>query len=510
MTNCCSCAPTIPASSVTACDVLVIGGAGVARDAALRGLKVILHEKGDFASGTSGSSSRLLHGGLRYLGQGRIGLVWEASTEKVTLGEIAPHLAQPLPFLFPSYSGSDWPRWKLTIGVKVYDLLCSGKNFGKSQSMNRAQMLEAAPGLTPEGLNGGVRYFDGFTQDARLVLDTLRSAVIAGAAVHNYSEAMITDTSATATATATATGLWEVRHRCRQCNRESTSITRSVINAAGPWATKFGHSEIKLRLTKGVHLVVPADRLPVSAAMVMPEGNRILFAIPWGERTIIGTTDTDFSGNRDKVRCTTEDRDYLLEIVNRYFPSAHLCAADVRSTWAGLRPLIAPSGTVEANAPSDISRSHKILMPQPGWFDVAGGKLTTYRIIGEQAIDRAMEHLQRAGQATHQRHSKTAHQPLLPDSGDVSRINGISAVLPPRVSREAVEHFCQHEWARHLADIMVRRTSWVHYLDDHRGIARQVAQWMAACLHWSPERTADEVADYEKLADALESLSPDA
>ena len=149
-------------------------------------------------------------------------------------------------------------------------------------------------------------------------------------------------------------------------------------------------------------------------------------------------------------------------------------------------------------------------MPQPGWFDVAGGKLTTYRIIGEQAIDRAMEHLQRAGQATHQRHSKTAHQPLLPDSGDVSRINGISAVLPPRVSREAVEHFCQHEWARHLADIMVRRTSWVHYLDDHRGIARQVAQWMAACLHWSPERTADEVADYEKLADALESLSPDA
>ena len=509
MTNCCP-ASLIPSSSDTPCDVLVIGGgivgAGVAREAALRGLKVVLHEKGDFASGTSGGSSRLLHGGLRYLGQGRVGLVWEASTEKVTLGEIAPHLAQPLPFLFPSYSGSDWPRWKLTIGVKVYDLLCSGKNFGKSQSLNRAQMLEAASGLTPEGLNGGVRYFDGFTQDARLVLDTLRSAVIAGAAVHNYSEVMSADTSATVT----APGHWQVRHRCRQCHRESTSIARSIINAAGPWATKFGHSAIKLRLTKGVHLVVPADRLPVTAALVMPEGNRILFAIPWGERTIIGTTDTDFSGDPDEVRCTTGDRDYLLEIVNRYFATARLRAADVRSTWAGLRPLIAPSGTVEANAPSDISRSHKILMPQPGWFDVAGGKLTTYRIIGEQAVDRALEHLQRTAQVTHRPPSKTAHQPLLPDSGDVSRIDGISAVLPPRVSIEAVQHFCQHEWARHLADIMVRRTSWVHYLDDHRGIARQVAQWMAACLHWSPERTADEVANYEKIADALESLSPDA
>src|SRR5262245_6005047 len=172
-------------------DLLVIGGgivgSGVVRDAAMRGLKVALVEQNDFASGTSSRSSRLLHGGMRYLAQGRIGLVREASIEKKIVHQIAPHLAEPLPFIFPTYRGNrDWKLWQLKIGVKIYDLLCGGRNLGKSTWLNRRETTEKVPGLTAENLNGAVRYYDGFTNDARLVLDTLRSAARYGAAIVNY------------------------------------------------------------------------------------------------------------------------------------------------------------------------------------------------------------------------------------------------------------------------------------------------------------------------------------
>src|SRR3954449_2839995 len=171
-------------------DVVVIGGgivgAGVARDAAMRGLKVALLERNDFAFGTSSRSSRLLHGGLRYLAQGRIGLVREASIEKLILHRIAPHLASPLPFIFPTRRGTEWKRWKLSIGVKLYDLLCNGRNFGKPQSLNATETLQQVPELSPDNLTGAVRYFDGFTNDARLVLDTLRSAEQHGAVLCSY------------------------------------------------------------------------------------------------------------------------------------------------------------------------------------------------------------------------------------------------------------------------------------------------------------------------------------
>jgi len=172
-------------------DVLVIGGgivgAGVARDAAMRGLSVGLVEQHDLAFGTSSRSSRLLHGGLRYLAQGHIGLVWEASREKRVLHRIAPHLAEPLPLVFPTYRGAGWPLWKMRIGVKLYDLLCGGRNLGPSSSLSRSKLLEHLPDVNPENLTGAVRYYDGLTNDARLVLDTLRSAAEQGATILNYS-----------------------------------------------------------------------------------------------------------------------------------------------------------------------------------------------------------------------------------------------------------------------------------------------------------------------------------
>lgn len=463
-------------------DVLVVGGgivgAGVARDAALRGLRVGLVEQHDFAFGTSSRSSRLLHGGLRYLAQGRIGLVHEASVEKTIIHQIAPHLTEPLPFIFPTYRGNrHWVLWQLKIGVKIYDLLCGGRNFGRSTWLRRAEVLTRVAGLNPEGLTGAVRYYDGFTNDARLTLDTLRSAARAGALVLNYcrfDDARLDGRD------------WVCEVRDRLSERRLTLRTRAVVNATGPWAQGLPHSRVKLRLTKGIHLVVDRARLPVPETVVMTEANRILFAIPWGERTILGTTDTDYQGSLDEVRADAADVDYVLRVTNEFFPTARLQPADVISSWAGLRPLIAdPKGR-----PSDISRSHQIQNPEPGWWDVAGGKLTTYRLMAGQTVDRIVAALGvRAGPC------RTGCEPLLPGR----EAHETSGLLPPPFHRAAVEHYVSREWAVHLEDVMVRRTSWHYYHREADEMAMRVAEWMSEWLGWSTEQGAAELARYRRL-----------
>src|SRR4051812_14589424 len=359
-------------------DVLVVGGgivgAGVARDAAMRGLRVTLVEQHDFAFGTSSRSSRLLHGGMRYLAQGRLGLVRQASVEKKIVHKIAPHLAEPLPFLFPVYRGNPhWVLWQLKIGVKIYDLLCGGRNFGASTWLSKKRALQKIPSLAESELKGAVRYYDGFTNDARLVLDTLRSAAKHGAAVLNYCRFQH----------AARTEAWDCRVQDPLSGREFQIRAHTVVNATGPWADGLPHSRVQLRLTKGVHVVVERARVPVPETVVMTEGKRILFAIPWEERTILGTTDTDYEGSLDDVRTEPGDIEYVLRIANGFFPKARLSGKDVISSWAGLRPLLAdPHGN-----PSDISRSHEIKNPEPFWWDVAGGKLTTYRLMAEQTVD---------------------------------------------------------------------------------------------------------------------------
>jgi glycerol-3-phosphate dehydrogenase len=465
-------------------DMLVIGGgivgAGVARDAAMRGLRVGLVEKSDFASGTSSRSSRLLHGGLRYLAQGRLGLVREASVEKVTIHRIAAHLATPLPFIFPTYSGTDWKLWKLRIGVKLYDWLCSGRNLGKSTSMDTDEVLGMLPSLKADGLTGAVRYFDGLTNDARLVLDTLRSAEAHGAMLSNYA----------ALESARRDGdLWHCRIQDHQAYREIEVVARSIVNAAGAWAPTFPASDVRLRVTKGVHLVIDRDRLPSPDAVVMTEGKRILFAIPWGQRMILGTTDTDYDGPLDTPTCDAEDVRYVLDVVNANFPSASIGEADVISAWAGLRPLVANAN----GSPSDISRRHEIRMAQPGWFDVTGGKLTTYRLMAEQTVDEVAAYIgKRIGSCT------TAEEPLLPDEPQPQ----FSGILPPPVTREAVEHYCAREWAVHLEDVMIRRTSWRYYHRDHVQIASRVAEWMRELLGWDPPTAERELASYQSMVEA--------
>lgn len=457
-------------------DVLIIGGgvvgASVARDAAMRGLRTGLVEQRDLAFGTSSRSSRLLHGGIRYLAQGRVELVHEASVEKTVLHQIAPHLAAPLPFVFPTYRHNrQWKLWQLMIGVKLYDLLCGGRNLGHSSWLDVQETRRSVPGLSDDGLCGAVRYFDGFTQDARLVLDTLRSAADHGAAVLNEARWV----------NARHDGLWhcevaaEVPLRLR---------TRTVVNATGPWAHDLPHSAVRLRLTKGIHLVVDRSRLPVDDAIVMTEGLRVLFAIPWGERTIIGTTDTDYQGPLDRVQADADDIAYVLRITNAHFPGARLAEGDVISTWAGLRPLIAdPKGR-----PSDISRSHQIQSPAPGWWDVAGGKLTTCRLMAEQTVDRLTRTAELRASPC-----RTAEEPLLaaPD---------FSGILPPAFGEAAVRHYCENEWARHLDDIMIRRTSWHYYHREAATMARTVAEWMASALGWSATQKEAEIQRYRELA----------
>jgi glycerol-3-phosphate dehydrogenase len=419
----------------------------------------------------------LLHGGLRYLAQGRIGLVRDASIEKMRLRQIAPHLAQPLAFVFPTWKGAGWKRWKLAIGVRLYDLLC-GRNLGTSEVLGVEEVLDRAPGARLEGLTGGVRYFDGFTSDARLVLDTLHSAEDVGATLVNYT-AFVDCSDAGA------------MRRCELMDALSGKLytvnAPAIVDAAGAWASRLPRSQVKLRLTKGVHLVIDRSRLPVRDAVVLPAGDRIVFVIPWGERAIIGTTDTEYSGDPAEVSPDSGDMDYLLQIVNSAFPQAHLGQDDVISSWAGVRPLIAPRNE-RAGAPSDISRSHEIHMSEPGWFDVTGGKLTTYRLMAEQTLDRVCQYL-----GGNWRTCNTATTPLRAEAA-----YQYSSILPPAFGREAVEYYCRNEWVVHLDDLLLRRTSWHFYERHAERLAWEAARWMAELMEWDAKRVDSELRRYSQ------------
>lgn len=459
-------------------DLLVIGGgivgSGVARDAAMRGLRVGVIDQLDFAFGTSSRSSRLLHGGIRYLAQGKIGLVRQASVEKMTLGKIAPHLAQPLPFNFPCFRGSAYPCWQLKIGVRIYDLLCGGGNFQRSSGMSARETASRLPGIAEQDLIGSARYFDALTNDARMVLDTLRSAEKHGSICANYVQFKNAKRNG---------DVWSCEAEDTQSANELTIKARTVVNATGPWANTVPHSEVQLRLTKGIHVVIPKERLPMSEAVVMTEGVRVLFVIPWGDRVILGTTDTDYSGSREKVFAEPKEIDYVLKVTNQFFPNAKLTTADIISSWAGLRPLIKGG---KRGSPSDISRAHQIRNTEPGWWDVAGGKLTTYRLIAEETIDGLAKE-----RGLKVPRCRTANEPLID-----AATNKYSGILPPPFSRDAVEHFCGSEWAVNLDDVMVRRSSWHYHHTDAPAKAQQAANWMAEIFSWTPEQKKAQIARY--------------
>jgi glycerol-3-phosphate dehydrogenase len=328
------------------------------------------------------------------------------------------------------------------------------------------------PALETENLAGAVRYFDALTNDARLVIDTLRSAATHGATLLNYTRFHDARRSGTE---------WACQIEDRATGTAHQVRARTIVNATGPWADKIPHSAVKLRLSKGIHIVIERMRLPVPSAVVITEGKRILFVLPWGERVIIGTTDTDYRGAPEEVATESSDIAYVLRAVNDFFPSVALREADIVSTWAGVRPLIAnPDGS-----PSDISRAHQIRRPEPGWWDIAGGKLTTYRLMAEQAVDQIVKHLGVAAQPC-----RTATETLLAHE----QATPFSGILPAPLSREAVEHYVRHEWAQRLEDVLLRRSGWQYYHRASASTLEQIAGWMADAAGWSADQRRAEIA----------------
>lgn len=366
-------------------DVLVIGGgitgAGIALDAALRGVQVGLIEQNDFGSGTSSRSTKLIHGGLRYLKQGDVKLVQEVGRERAILYKNAPHLVVAAPMLLPIYRGGTYGYFASSIGLYLYDWLAGVKRAERRTMLNKKEALRWEPLLKPEGLKGAGLYYEYRTDDARLTLDIMKTAWQHGARIVNY--AQMTDFLYK---DKRAVGVRVVDRLSRQ---DYHLYAKQIVNATGPWADNVRKvdgslSGKRLFLTKGVHLVVAKDRLPIhqSAYFDTPDG-RMIFVIPRGEVTYIGTTDTAYSLEPDQLRTTEEDRDYLLRAVNAMFPAVGLRVHDVCSHWAGVRPLIYQEG----KGPSELSRKDEIIVSPSGLITIAGGKLTGYRKMAEKVVN---------------------------------------------------------------------------------------------------------------------------
>lgn len=482
-------------------DLLVVGGgvtgAGVARDGAMRGLKVALVEARDFASGTSSRSSKMIHGGLRYLAQGDLGLVREAASERKAVEAIAPHLTRLTPFVIPARNAAAIA--KLNAGLWAFEKLGGVRKDRRHRTWSREELEANEPALRTEGLAGAIVYPEYLTDDARLTLANVRSAAAAGAVVMNYAPVrQIVIQGARAAGAVVGDGLRGDTPRAR-------ISARVVVNAAGPWVDALRTLEDRaaaprLTLTKGVHLVAPRDKLPVSRTIVFSAGDkRSIFAVPKGEMTYIGTTDTFYEGADYWPRIEAADVDYLLEAAAARFRSEPLTAGDITSAWSGVRPLVAEEG----KSPSDISRHDEVWTGPHGVISIAGGKLTAYRRMAERIVDTVEETLGRKPSK-----SQTATTPLVggdldPDDmtrrlaagrlpvGEAERLvqlYGSEAFLafggPGAEARRAVTV----EGALTLEDWWVRRSARA-WFDPDGGLAAlaPAADEMAALLGWSDD-----------------------
>lgn len=506
-------------------DVLVIGGgitgAAIARDAAMRGFRTALVEKGDFAVGTSSRSTRLVHGGIRYLEYREFRLVFDACTERRILRQIAPRLVRPLPFLYPLYAGQRPPAWKLRLGLLLYDALSLFRNVQMHRWLSPQEAARREPLIGGRGLIGAGRYYDAQVNDARLTLTMARAAHLHGAVVANY---------------ASVVGLMKAGGKIigaqvvdTRTGREIEVRARVVVNATGVWTDHIRgldspNARPMLRPTKGVHLLVPRERLYTYHAIIFtsPRDGRHLFVIPWKGFALIGTTDTDYEGNLDTPAADRNDVAYLLEAVNHLAPGARITESDVISTFAGLRPLIAAPGH-----PSAVSRTHTIVESPSGLLTITGGKLTTARRMAEELTDRVQKRLGEMG--IYAQSGCRTREPLegaqmeavevgvrVPDAvahyltetygGDARWILGYveenpslgEPIVPglPYLLAEAL-YAVGHEMALTLSDVLIRRTHVIYETrDGGLSRARAVAEVMAPRLGWNEAEIERQVADY--------------
>ncbi|MBY5163377.1 glycerol-3-phosphate dehydrogenase/oxidase [Salsipaludibacter albus] len=508
-------------------DVVVIGGgvtgAGAALDAATRGLSVALVEMRDLAAGTSSRSSKLIHGGLRYLEQLDFGLVREALSERGRLlTDLAPHLVKPVSFLYP-LTHAVWERPYVTAGVTLYDQLGGARNLPRHQQLSRRGALRLAPGLRRTALVGAIRYWDAQVDDARHTMEIARTAVRYGAAV--ATSARVVDVLREGERVA------GVRIDDLEGGDTIDVRGRQVINATGVWTDDIqemvGRGRIQVRASKGIHLVVPRDRFPSDSGIILRTETSVLFIIPWGRHWLIGTTDTDWELAKSHPAASATDIQYLLDRTNRFLRTP-LTHDDVEGVYAGLRPLL--SG--ESEDTSQLSREHAVASTVAGMVTIAGGKYTTYRVMAADAVDAASH-----GLAEKVPDSITERVPLLGATGyhamwnqrhDLAAESGLHVAriehlldrygsrttelldlvaddpelatpLPKADDYLEVEaHYAaSHEGALHLDDVLTRRTrisieSW----DRGLAAAAPVARRMAEVLDWDDETRERELAHY--------------
>jgi len=531
-------------------DLLVIGGgitgAGIARDAAMRGLRTVLVDAGDFGWGTSSRSSRLIHGGLRYLEQRWFRLVFEASRERRILRRIAPHLVRPRAFVFPTHEGSRVTRWEISAGVWLYDILAAFRNVHWHRLLGRRGVLRIEPLLRERGLTGGALYYDCQTDDARLVLANVRSAHRHGASCLSYVRVVNLDK---------ADGLVRGAQLEDAFTGDRFSIkAHVVVNATGPWSDAMRRldepgAEPLLRPTKGAHIAVPQKRIGNTGAVTLlsPIDGRVMFILPWGEVTIVGTTDTDEVVAPDDVAANEQDVLYLVRSANAVFPNARLGMDDVIAAWAGLRPLLKGGGERTATVP----REHRIIESASGLVTIAGGKLTTYRVMAAQTVDVVSRRLRALDGRPLPPRAPTDREPL--PGGEVRDLDALIDELTKEgmhadVARHLVGSYgteakavanlmaadralagplvpdgpwrlaevvyqARREMALTVSDVLVRRTHAFHLRADQAvSAAPVVAQLLAPELEWDADRRAASVASYladvERMRQAFRPRAP--
>ncbi|HLR98595.1 MAG TPA: glycerol-3-phosphate dehydrogenase/oxidase [Mycolicibacillus parakoreensis] len=524
-------------------DVVVIGGgvvgAGCALDAATRGLTVALIEARDFAAGTSSRSSKMFHGGLRYLEQLEFGLVREALHEReLSLTTLAPHLVKPLPFLYP-LTKRWWERPYVAAGIFLYDQLGGAKSVPPQHHLTRAGALRLSPGLKRSSLIGGIRYYDTVVDDARHTMTVARTAAHYGAVVRTSTQVV--------SLLREGDRVTGVGVRDSETGATTEVHGHVVVNATGVWTDEIQalskqRGRFHVRASKGVHIVVPRDRIVSEAAIILRTEKSVLFVIPWGTHWIIGTTDTEWNLDLAHPAATKADIDYILAHVNTVLVTP-LTHNDIDGVYAGLRPLLAG----ESDDTSKLSREHAVAVPAPGLVAIAGGKYTTYRVMGADAIDAAAEYIPArvapsitekvpllgadgyfalvnqaehvgAAQGLHpyrvrhllDRYGALIHEVLDLAADDADLLEPIAAA-PIYLKVEAV-YAAVAEGAMHLEDILTRRMR-ISIEYPHRGVdcAREVAELVAPVLGWSQSDTAAEVASYVARVEAevLSQTQPD-
>lgn len=504
-------------------DFLVIGGGitgcGIAYEAASRGLSVALVDKADFAWGTSSRSSRLVHGGVRYLEHGHIHLVFESSAERRALLRLAPHLVRPLEFTWPVYEGARISRWKLGAGLFAYDALALFRNVARHRRLSRDAVLKREPALQPEGLEGGASYFDAATDDARLTLANALGAAEAGAVIVNHAGvARLIIEEGRAIGAVVRDGLG---------GPDIEVHARTVINATGPWSDELraldDGAPPGVRGSKGAHIAVPRARLGNRNAvtMISPVDGRVLFTLPAGVFAIVGTTETESHARPDEVRASHDDVRYLLAAANFFFPTAELHEGNVVSAWAGIRPLVAD----DAVNPGVLSREHAIHSSEHGVVSITGGKLTTYRVMARDVIESVVGKIRRGSRTLPRplpggdfesvpdlvgRIAEATHDAALAEhlaSSFGTRWQDVWSEMQADVTRVVddlpytygeLRYSARWEMAETLGDLLIRRTHLAFETRDHGiGVAASVAEAVAPILGWDKTAIAAALADYE-------------